>query len=161
MNEVVANQTSGHLQTLVQLLIQLADQRGVTPVLVIDRRWVLADEFYVSLCHQCTACTGRPVRFDLLPGHGLGIVDPSPRWWWRWLAAPRLPVPLARVAAAPLRGASIRRLARRLAPRATVEPAVAVSRPGGPLRELVVGLAGPADELPRFAQEIILGPVAA
>jgi hypothetical protein len=36
-----------------------------------------------------------------------------------------------------------------------IESTVAVARPGGSLRELVIGLAGPNDELPSFAEEVI------
>lgn len=154
MNRVDNPLEPAPLQPLVQVLCELESQRGVTPVLVVDPRLVLADEFYVALCQQLTARTDRPVRLEVLPGHRFDVRGLRPGAWW---SNPWLPAPVASTVWTPLRRRSIRRLAARLPARARVEPTLAVARPAGPLREMVVGLAGPRDELPRFAQEIIFG----
>jgi len=145
------------LAPLVQVLIDIESRRGMTPVLVSDRRLVLADAFYVGLCHALLERSGRGVRLDLLPGHRLacstGILGPL----GNWIRGPWLPATLAAAIFMPLRRLFCRRLAKQLPQRSRIESTVAVARPGGTLRELVIGLAGPGDELPPFAQEISLG----
>lgn len=145
------------LGPMARLLCDIESRRGMTPVLVIDHALVLADEFYVNLCHTLVARTDRAVRLDLLPGHRL-----APRWAGietlsRWAGGPWLPPSAASAIFSPMRKNFLKRLARQLPARARIEATAAVARPGGALRELVVGLAGPGDELPAFAQEIAVG----
>lgn len=147
----------GALAPMAQLLCDIENRRGMTPVLVIDHVLVLADEFYVNLCRTLVAQADRAVRLDLLPGHRL-----APRWSGietlaRWTGGPWLPPPVASAIFSPMRRNFLRRLARQLPDRARIEATAAVARPGGALRELVIGLAGPGDELPAFAQEIAVG----
>src|SRR5690606_24727034 len=135
----------------------IESRRGMTPVLVIDHALVLADEFYIGLCNAVAQRAGRPVRLDLLPGHRL-----APRWSvaaavTRLTGGPWLPPLLASAIFSPMRKLFLKRLTRRLPERARIESTAAVARPGGALRELVIGLAGPGDELPPFAQQIALG----
>lgn len=157
MGSVCEISADSRLEPLIQVLCELEGQRGVTPVLVVDPRLVLRDEFYISLCRQLIQRTGRHVRLDLLPDHRFACTRGGTGFWGRLLGTPWLPAPLASMILAPLRKLTVRRVASRLPADARLESTVAVSRPGGVLRELVVGLAGPRDELPRFAQEIILG----
>ena len=157
MGSVRENSPESRLEPLVQALCELESQRGVTPVLVVDPRLVLHDEFYISLCRQLIQRTGRQVRLDLLPDHRFACARGGAGFWGSLLSTPWLPAPLSSTILTPLRKLSVRRVASRLPAEARLESTVAVSRPGGALRELVVGLAGPRDELPRFAQEIILG----
>ena len=145
------------LAPLVQVLIDIESRRGMTPVLVSDRRLVLADEFYVGLCQALQERSGRSVRLDLLPGHRLACGSSISRPLGNWARGPWLPATLAAAFFTPLRRLFCRRLARQLPRRSRIESTAAVARPGGTLRELVIGLAGPGDELPPFAQEISLG----
>ena len=145
------------LEPMARLLCDIESRRGMTPVLVIDHALVLADEFYVNLCRTLVAQADRAVRLDLLPGHRL-----APRWAGvetlvQWSGGPWLPPAAASAIFSPMRKNFLRRLARQLPDRARIEATAAVARPGGALRELVVGLAGPGDELPAFAQEIAVG----
>jgi hypothetical protein len=160
--ETIAEDAPGPLGPLVEVVCEVEDRHGMTPVLVCDRRLVLADEFYIDLCQAVAARCGRMVRLDLLPGHPLGcrglrtsLLGPlaSAQLW----QSPWLPPALASAIFFPMRKQFLKRLARRLPQRSRIESTAAVSRPGGPLRELVIGLAGPSDELPPFAQEIALG----
>lgn len=144
----------GSLDPLVQVLCEIEDRRGMTPVLVSDRRLVLADDFYIALCCAVRERTDRPVRLDLLPGHRLACRGLA---LGRWAAGPWLPASAASAIFSPMRKIFLNRLAERLPERSRIESTAAVARPGGPLRELVIGLAGPGDELPPFAQEILLG----
>jgi hypothetical protein len=147
------------LEPLVRAVCELESRCGLTPVLVIDPRLVLADDFYISLCRGLIERTGRTVRLDLLPGHRFGLTGggvEQRKYGWK---GPWLPAPVASAILRPLRRFGIRRIASRLPQEARIESTLAVARPGGPLRDLVVGLAGPADELPRFAQQIAIGIV--
>jgi hypothetical protein len=145
------------LDPLVSVLCDIEDRGGMTPVLVSDPRLVLADEFYVGLCTAVAERSGRPVRLDLLPGHRLACHAGAMTRLGRWATAPWLPASAASAIFSPMRRRFIKRLAKRLPEQSRIESTAAVSRPGGPLRELVIGLAGPGDELPPFAQEISLG----
>lgn len=145
------------LAPLVQVLIDIEGRRGMTPVLVSDRRLVLADAFYVGLCQALLERSGRGVRLDLLPGHRLGCMSRVTGPLGKWASGPWLPATFAAAIFAPWRKLFCRRLAKQLPQRSRIESTAAVARPGGTLRELVIGLAGPGDELPPFAQEISLG----
>jgi hypothetical protein len=140
------------LGPLADIICDLEQRRSVTPVLVTDPRLVLADDFYVQLCEAVAQRVGRPVRLDLLPGHRLSL--------WGTVSllnvGPWLPAPIASAIFSPMRKMSLKRLAKRLPTRARIEYTVAVARPGGTLRELVIGLAGPHDQLPSFAEEVSL-----
>jgi len=140
------------LGPLADIICDLEQRRSVTPVLVTDPRLVLADEFYVRLCEAVVQRVGRPVRLDLLPGHRLSLWGPASLL----NVGPWLPAPLASAIFSPMRKAALKRLAKRLPGRARIESTVAVARPGGSLRELVIGLAGPNDQLPSFAEEVVL-----
>jgi len=153
MNRSDESPESATLEPLVRAVCELESQRGVTPVLVVDPRLVLADEFYVTLCRLLANRTGRSIRLEALPGHRFASNGRGSGW----LSHPWVPAPLASPILAPLRRRALRRVAARLPGEARLEPTLAVARPAGMLRELVVGLAGPRDELPRFAQEILLG----
>jgi len=154
-------QTAGESRTddllgpLADIVCELEQQRGVTPVLVSDDRVVLSDDFYVGLCAAVAKRSGRSVRLDILPGHRL---SPSGRVY-RSVAGqsvgPWLPAVVASAIFGPLRRRAIKRLSNRLPARSRIESTAAVARPGGSLRELVIGLAGPADELPSFAEEVV------
>jgi hypothetical protein len=157
MNNPTPSTASESLEPLVQVLIDIESRCGMTPVLVSDHRLVLADEFYVGLCQGLLERSGRAVRLDLLPGHRLACSTRILGPLGKWMGGPWLPASLASAIFAPLRRLFFRRLARRLPERSRMESTAAVARPGGTLRELVIGLAGPGDELPPFAQEISLG----
>jgi len=151
-------ETASHeelLGPLAEIVCQLEQKRGVTPVLVSDPRVVLADDFYVGLCIAVAKSSGRAVRLDLLPGHRLSPYGSVYQSWAGQSLGPWLPAMVASAIFAPLRTRSIKRLASRLPASARIESAFAVARPGGSLRELVIGLAGPSDELPAFAEEVI------
>lgn len=151
------SETMAELESLVAALCELESRQGVTPVLVSDPRLVLADDFYVTLCRCAAQQSGRRVRLDLLPGHRLAVIDSVAGKIGRWFSQPWLPPPVASVLNILGRKRILRRLANRLPREARIEATVSVSRPGGPLRELVIGLAGSDDELPRFALAVWLG----
>lgn len=157
MNHPTPTTETESLEPLVQVLIDIESRRGMTPVLVSDHRLVLADEFYVRLCQGLLQRSGRAVRLDLLPGHRLACGNALLGPLGKWIGGPWLPAALASAIFFPLRQLFFRRLASRLPERSRMESTAAVARPGGTLRELVIGLAGPNDELPPFAQEISLG----
>lgn len=148
--------TEMSLGPLVELICRLEQQRGVTPVLVCGDRLVIADDFYVELCLMVSTRSGRAVRLDLLPGHRLAPTGRVYRSWAGQTVGPWLPSPVASAIFGPLRRLTLKRLAKRLPPRARIESTVAVSRPGGSMKELVIGLAGPSDELPSFAEPVLL-----
>ncbi|MGV3486080.1 MAG: hypothetical protein ACO1RT_16810 [Planctomycetaceae bacterium] len=114
-------------------VIAAAGQQGLTPVIVCDRSITLADDFYVALCEAVRDRSGREVHLDLLPGHRLA-------------GALRL-----------LRHQQhVQRLRRRLADHGSVMTTAALSRTVPPVREIVIGFAGPKDELPSYAKPIEL-----
>ncbi len=143
------------LLPLAELVCRLEQQRGLTPVLVCPTRVVLADAFYVGLCEAVIAESGRAVRLDLLPGHLLApfgnrfadLVPRRPNAAW-------LPVPLAARLAKSTRRLSIHRLTKQLPDQASLEATATVARPNGRLRDLVIGLAGPTDQIPSFAEPV-------
>ncbi|HBJ38810.1 MAG TPA: hypothetical protein DDZ51_29495 [Planctomycetaceae bacterium] len=146
--------SSDLLDPLADIVCELEQKRGVTPVLVSDDRVVLADDFYVGLCLAVSKRSGRSVRLDILPGHRLSPTGRVYRCVAGQAIGPWLPAAMASVIFAPLRRRAICRLSRHLPTGSRIESTVAVSRPGGSLRELVIGLAGPTDELPSFAEEV-------
>ncbi len=148
--------TDDLLGPLADIVCELEQNRGVTPVLVSDDRVVLADDFYVGLSAAVARRSGRAVRLDLLPGHRLSPRGRVYRSFAGQSLGPWLPAAFASTIFAPLRRQAIRRLSRRLPAGSRIESTVAVARPGGRLRELVIGLAGPVDELPSFAEEVVL-----
>lgn len=106
---------------------------GATPVIVCGHSIVLMDEFYMALCRAVRSCSGCSVRLDILPGHQLsGTI-----WAWR-------------------RKRHVKRLNKRLAGSATAGHTVALSRTKHPTSEIVIGLAGPKDELPSYSKSIEL-----
>jgi hypothetical protein len=153
MNAPAPNATFPSLEPLANIVCQLELQRGMTPVLVSDPRIVLADAFYVELCKAVSEKSGRPVRLDFLPGHQLAWSG-TPRA--ASVCGPWLPASIASMIFSPLRSRFLKRLGKKLPVRSRLEATVAVARPGGALRELVIGLAGPKDELPKFARPISL-----
>lgn len=142
------------LGPLANIICELEQHRGVTPVLVSDARVVLADDFYVKLCEAVAKRSGRAVRLDLLPGHRLSTSGRVYRFVAGQRIGPWLPASIASTIFGPLRRQAIKRLSSRLPSGSRIESTAAVARPGGSLRELVIGLAGPADELPSFAEEV-------
>ena len=106
---------------------------GATPVIVCGHSIVLMDEFYEALCRAVRSCSGCSVRLDILPGHRL-----SGTMWLLW------------------RKRHVNRLNKRLTGTATVGRTVALSRTKHPTSEIVIGLAGPNDELPSYAKSIEL-----
>ncbi len=106
---------------------------GSTPVIVCGHSIVLMDEFYVALCRAVRSCSGCSVRLDILPGHRLSGTVWS---WWRKRRVKRLNI--------------------RLTGTATAGRTVALSRTKHPTSEIVIGLAGPKDELPSYAKSIEL-----
>lgn len=143
------------LEPLANIVCELEQKRGVTPVLVSDLRVVLADDFYVGLCEAVAKRSGRSVRLDLLPGHQLAPGGRVYRAIVGQSIGPWLPASIASAIFGPLRRQAIKRLSSRLPSGSRIESTVAVARPGGSLRELVIGLAGPSDELPSFAEEVV------
>ena len=114
-------------------VISTVGRQGLTPVIVCDSSITLADEFYVALCVAVRARSGRDVHLDLLPGHRLtGLLG------------------LLR------HQQHVRRLRRRLANAGSVMLTVALSRTAQPSNEIVIGFAGPKDELPSYAKPIEL-----
>jgi hypothetical protein len=142
------------LGPLADIVCELEQNRGVTPVLVSNDRVVLADDFYVGLCAAVARRSGRSVRLDLLPGHRLSPGGQVYRFVAGQSFGPWLPASVASTIFGPLRWQAIKRLSSRLPTGSRIESTVAVARPGGSLRELVIGLAGPTDELPSFAEEV-------
>jgi hypothetical protein len=106
---------------------------GTTPVIVCGHAIVLMDEFYVALCHAVRKRSGCSVRLDILPGHRLSGM----------LSVIR-------------RRSHLQRLNKRLMGTATVGSTLALSRTNHPTSEIVIGLAGPKDELPSYAKSIEL-----
>jgi hypothetical protein len=147
--------TDDLLGPLADIVCELEQKRGVTPVLVSGDRVVLSDDFYVGLCAAVARRSGRAVRLDLLPGHRLSPNGRVYRSFAGQSIGPWLPASIASTIFAPLRRQTIQRLARQLPAGSRIESTVAVARPGGSLRELVIGLAGPGDELPSFAEEVV------
>jgi hypothetical protein len=143
------------LGPLADIVCELEQKRGVTPVLVSDDRVVLADDFYVGLCDAVAKRSGRAVRLDLLPGHRLAPGGRVYRSVAGQSIGPWLPASIATAIFGPLRRRAIKRLSNRLPAGSRIESTAAVARPGGSLRELVIGVAGPADELPSFAEEVV------
>ncbi len=136
---------SDPLEGLVVWLLRTGDRLGMTPVLVTSRKLSLTDGFYVALCQRLVAASARRVRLDLLPGHSLGWIAGDRTWPWGLSALNHAS-----------RRRSVSRMMRRLPPHSSIVPTLALSRPGGPLRDVVVGLAGPSDDLPTYAQAIEL-----
>lgn len=114
-------------------VIASCGKRGVTPVIKCDASITLRDEFYVALCQAVRAESGCDVRLDLLPDHRLAGN-----------------LRLLR------RQSHIRRLNRRLEGTASATPTIALSRSRISPSEIIIGLAGPKDELPPYAKAIEL-----
>ena len=108
-------------------------KRGTTPVIVCARSIILMDEFYLALCRAVHSRSGCSIRLDILPGHRLsgmlGIIR---------------------------RRSHVQRLNKKLLGTATAGSTLALSRTNHPTSEIVIGLAGPKDELPSYAKSIEL-----
>jgi len=108
-------------------------KRGTTPVIVCGHSIVLKDEFYLALCRAVREKSGCSVRLDILPGHRLsgmlGVIR---------------------------RRSHVQRLNKKLLGTATAGSTLALSRTNHPTSEIVIGLAGPKDELPSYAKSIEL-----
>ncbi len=102
-------------------------------MIVCSSSITLADEFYEALCETVHEQSGCTVRLDLLPRHRLsGLWGGFARRW------------------------HLRRLQQRLQHCGHVKTTIVLSRIGGSPRELVIGFAGPSDELPTYAKPIEL-----
>lgn len=150
-----ADHAAAPLAPLAELICRLEQQRCLTPVLVCPPQVVLADAFYVRLCQAAIEESGRNVRLDLLPNHWLAPLGD----WWKphhagSTATAWLPVAVAGPLIRPTRKLAINRLAKQLPPQASIEATATVARPSGQLRDLVIGLAGAADQLPSFAEPV-------
>ena len=112
------------LSDLADLLIEAADRKGLTPVLVTDSSLVLRREFYGALIRYLVEASERSLRFEVL-----AIETRRPRLLNDW---------------------SANRLRRQLQTsipvgvqdRVSVEQRLILSRPSGPLRPLAVGFVG-------------------
>jgi hypothetical protein len=113
--------------------ITACGKQGMTPVIVCSDRFMLEDAFYLALCDAVRAASGCEVRFDLLPGH-------------------RMPGIRSRVS----RRHSAQRLNKRLSGSGSASMTIALSRTSQPASEIVIGFAGPKDELPSYAKTIEL-----
>lgn len=114
-------------------VITACGKQGMTPVIVCGDRMTLEHDFYVALCDAVRSASGCGVHLDLLPSH-------------------RLPGFLSRFR----RRYSVQRLARRLSGTGSASMTIALSRTNYPTSEIVIGFAGPKDELPSYAKAIEL-----
>jgi hypothetical protein len=113
--------------------ITACGKQGMTPVIVCSDQFILQDDFYLALCDAVRAASGCEVRFDLLPGHRMPGI--------RSLFSRRH---------------SAQRLNRRLSGNGSASMTIALSRTSQPTSEIIVGFAGPNDELPSYAKPIEL-----
>lgn len=114
-------------------VIAACGRRGVTPVIKCNGALCLHDDFYLALCKAVRESSGCEVRLDLLPGYRLA----------------------GRFARFRQRGL-VHRLSKRLDGTGHVTSTIALSRTSPSPSEIVIGFAGPKDELPPYAKSIEL-----
>ena len=130
------------LDSIITEILRLSERQGSTPVLVTPTYLSFRDEFFVALAEAIGRQTSRRVRLDLyreMPSP-LSLVSDRLAWY------------------------RVRRLNRRLSKRFPnlseppyMQITATVGRPGGPKRDLVVGLSGSGLELPNWTTPIRLG----
>lgn len=120
------------LDNFADRLVQLSDDRGISPVLTLQSGLSLHPRFFGHLAERITAQTGRPMRFDL-------VVNP-----YGPLASARRWRALREVA----------KLSAEMPPEASVSIGVTVGRPAGKRRPLVIGIASDSVDLPEWACRI-------
>ncbi|QDS96607.1 hypothetical protein FF011L_54190 [Roseimaritima multifibrata] len=122
------------MNTLIQRLVDLADQQAVSPVLVAEKGLHLQIPFYLAIGEQLAEKTERQVHFEFMTG--LSVLE---RWGQAWM---------------------LKRLQRSLAASTnwdvTVERTAVVSRPAGNQRPFVLGFATSVQSLPSWATAVRL-----
>jgi len=130
------------LESIVTEILRQTERRGATPVLVTPSYLSFRSEFFLELVSVIESHTRRRVRLD----------------WYRGM-----PGPLTLIAdrAAKFR---VQRINQQLKHRSSkrdgfayMQITAAIGRPGGPQRDLVVGLADAKLELPGWTTPIRLG----
>lgn len=125
--------TQADLRPLAERCVEMADRHGRTPVLAVERELVLSPAFYSALAVELHRAADRAVRLELL-------VDLERKAsLWRARSARRR-AELLQAAVAEVLGGAV-----------GVETRTVLSRPAGPLRPLVVGLAAIGDPVPSWA----------
>jgi hypothetical protein len=114
-------------------VIAACGRRGMTPVIRCNRSIVFHDDFYLALCQAVREASGCDVRIDLLPGYRLA---------GRFHAFRRQRI--------------VSRLNHHLSEVGAVSATIALSRAGQSPTEIIIGFAGPKDELPPYAKAIEL-----
>ena len=120
------------LRPLAAQLVDMADRRGITPVLTLEPGLSLAPEFFGCLADTLASQVDRQIRFDL-------VVSAE-----RWIGGPRRWLALREAA----------RLSTVMPASASVSVGATVGRPGGQGRPLVIGIAKDKIELPIWAQRV-------
>lgn len=129
---------SASLRPLAERCVEMADRRGQTPVLAVERGLILAPAFYGALAVELHRAAQRTLRLEVL-------VDLERRAsLWRARGARRRAEALQ---------ATIRPL---LGDGAAVEARTMLSRPAGALRPLAVGLATAGAPVPSWAAVVRL-----
>lgn len=133
--------TQDALVPLIEAIIDLADRRGKTPVLVTPVRVTLQPIFFSELATALWQPLQRPIRFDWCRQFGSGVSFLSDRF-------------------AKKRTAKINRSLRRSAAVASgvysMQIAAMIGRPGGNQRHFVVGIDEDQQELPDWCTAIHL-----
>lgn len=131
---------NGPLAELARSIVSLSNDHASTPVLVLPRYLSLRHHFYVALVRELARLTDRPIRFD--------CVDTSAHWLSLFTKR------LARLNAARWTAKM------QSAGDATMVISATIGRPGGPRRDLVIGVCAEAVQLPTWTTAIRLGNVA-
>lgn len=125
---------TGQLRELARQIVRLSDEHGSTPVLVLPPYLSLRRPFYESLVAELSEQTQRPIRFDWCrPTTGLTAAISD------------------RVAQ--FRAARLSRSISRVTDAVFVLTA-SIARPGGPRRDLVIGLCDEQLPLPPWTTPI-------
>ncbi len=141
MNDVptTADRTTNHgcVNGLAACILRLSNEQASTPVLVLPVYLSLRDPFFVALASELARSTDRAIRFDWCRPGG-GFISSFTARWARFRST-RLTRALSRVADA------------------CVVVTATIGRPGGPARDLVIGLCDETLELPTWTTAIRIG----
>lgn len=122
------------LNAFADRLVELSDKRGLCPVLTFERGLSMHPRFFGHLAERITEQIGRPMRYDVVV-NPVGPLATARRW--RALR-------------------EVTKLSIEMPPQASASVAVAVGRPAGCRRPLVIGIAGEAVDLPDWACRIVI-----
>ena len=122
------------LGELAEQILRLSDEHGSTPVLVLPVHLTLRRPFYESLARELSRHTDRPIRFDWCHADA---------GWTAWITRR-----LAQWHATHLTQAL------RQAANAALVLTASIARPGGPRRDLVIGVCDERLPLPPWTTPI-------